>query len=94
MSNFGFLQNEYPDIFSEAAEAEKYTFNTPVYGALTCRRALERAVNWMFDNDAELIRPYDNNLSSLIHEQCFRNIIDPRIFQEINVIQSGHTCVQ
>ena len=95
MCNFGFLQNEFPEIFSEAAEAEKHTFNTPRYGALSCRSALEKAVNWLYENDSDLVRPYDTKLSTLIHEPCFRNILEPRMFQEINVIrmngnQSAH----
>lgn len=87
MSNFAFLQNEFPDFFTDAAEAEKHTLTNPKIGAFLCRSVLESAVNWLYDHDADLTLPYDTTLANLIHEQNFRNIIGPRMFQEINVIR-------
>ncbi|MDO8952360.1 MAG: DEAD/DEAH box helicase family protein, partial [Draconibacterium sp.] len=87
MTNFSFLQTEFPGIYTEAVEAEKNTLTAPKYAALLCRSSLEKTVNWMYENDAELLLPYDNSLSSLIHEPCFKNMLNQSMFREINVIR-------
>jgi type I restriction enzyme R subunit len=87
MTNFQFLHNEFPTIFKDALEAERNTFTAPRYAALLCRSSLERAVTWMYNNDAELTMPYDNSLSTLIHEQCFKDMLNQSMFKEINVVR-------
>ena len=37
------------------------------------RRALELALDWAFRYDTALHRPYQDNLSALIHEPTFKN---------------------
>lgn len=87
MSNFQFLHKEWPAIFREANEAEKLTLTSPKASAMIARSALEKTVQWLYQNDEELQWPYDTKLSSLIHEQCFREIIKPSMFREINLIR-------
>lgn len=43
-SNFTFLQQEFPEIYREIADAEKHTFTAPRYAALLCRSALEKTL--------------------------------------------------
>ena len=87
MTNFSFLKHGFPAIFADATEAEKHTLTAPKYAALLCRSALEKAIFWLYENDSDLSLPYDTNLSSLIHEQCFRNIVTQNIFKEINLVR-------
>ena len=87
MGNFDFLQSEFPDIFSEAHEAEKNAITAPKYCALLCRSALEKAVHWLYQNDTDLVAPFDTKLASLMYEQCFQDILNQQMFQEINVIR-------
>ncbi|MEN8885252.1 MAG: DEAD/DEAH box helicase family protein [Winogradskyella sp.] len=87
MSNFQFLQTTWPAIYKEAAEAEKLTLVSPKASAMIARSALEKAVQWLYQNDTELEWPYDTKLTSLIHEQCFREIIKPSMFREINLVR-------
>ena len=68
-------------------EAEKLTAISPKAAAILCRSALEKGINWLYDHDYELTRPYDTKLSSLIHERCFRDILKPSMFREINLIR-------
>jgi type I restriction enzyme R subunit len=92
MSNFQFLHKQWPGIFKEAKEAEQLTLTSPKASALIARSTLEKAVQWLYDNDVDLEWPYDTKLSSLIHEQCFREIIKPSMFREINLIRlNGNT---
>ena len=94
MSNFQFLHEEWPAIFREAYEAEQLTLTSPKASAIIARSALEKGVEWLYQNDGELEWPYDTKLSSLIHEQCFREIIKPSMFREINLIRlTGNNAV-
>lgn len=87
MSNFQFLEKEWPHIYKDAYEAEKLVLTSPKASAILSRSALELAVNWIFDNDGDVQWPYDTKLSSLIHEQSFRDILKPSMFREINLIR-------
>lgn len=87
MSNFLFLQSTWPEIFQEATEAEALTFSSPKACAMICRSALEKAVRWLYANDPDLNEPYDTRLAALTHEQCFKDILKPSMFREINLIR-------
>ena len=87
MSNFQFLYKEWPDLFREAHEAEQLTLTSPKASAIIARSALEKGVEWLYQNDEELHWPYDTKLASLLHEQCFREIIKPSMFREVNLIR-------
>lgn len=88
MSNFDFiLKNEIFKTFAEASvEAEKSIAVTNVSCTIMCRRALELAVKWLYANDQELTIPYQDNLSSLVYDINFKNMIDENIFKEITYI--------
>ena len=87
MSNFDFIKYEFPRLYVEAIEAEKYTHTAPKYAALQCRIVLELTLNWLYDNDPALKRPYDSTISSLLHAQDFRDSIKPSMFRELNLIR-------
>lgn len=87
MSNFNFLYNSWPEIFREAQEAEMLTYTSPKASAVICRSALEKTVNWLYANDVDLEEPYNTSLASLMHEQCFKDILKPSMFREINLIR-------
>lgn len=81
--------------FSEQAiEAEKSLTVSSATVAILARRALELAVRWVYVNDNELQLPYRDNISSLIHEDSFRKIIEPRLFPMLKyVIKLGNIAV-
>ncbi len=81
-NNFAYLldKNEYRGFAQQAVEAEKSLAISPATCAILARRALELAVRFVFSYDADLRLPYQDNVSSLIHEPTFRNIIEPRLF--------------
>lgn len=87
MSNFHFLQAEWPIIFEECCDAEKNAFTNPRFAAILSRSALEKIVQWLYENDNDLQRPYDVSLNSLIHEQTFRDNLSPQLFREINIVR-------
>ena len=77
-TNFDYLleKSEYASFAEQAVEAEKSIAISPATCAILSRRALELAVRFVFSYDAELSLPYQDNVSSLIHEPTFRNIIE------------------
>ncbi len=96
MSNFDFLtKNKLFSSFAEASiEAEKSIGLNNVTCAILSRRALEIAVKWLYANDSDLKMPYQNNISALIHDITFKNIIDKKLFDQINyIIKLGNIAV-
>lgn len=87
MSNFIFIQADFPSLFESAQEAEKLTFSSPTAAAILCRSSLEKAVRWLYDHDASLKRPWRADLSTLMHEQCFKEQFPNSLFQEINLVR-------
>ncbi|MGL1932210.1 MAG: DEAD/DEAH box helicase family protein [Desulfotalea sp.] len=87
-SNFSYLEKDakYSDISIACMEAEKAMAISYSAAAFQTRKALEIAVKWAFKYDEELTIPYQDNLSSLIHDYGFREILDEKIFPRIKYI--------
>lgn len=95
-TNFDYLleKEEYKDFAAQAVEAEKSLSISPATCAILARRALELAVRFVYTYDAELQLPYQDNISSLIHEYSFRNIIEPSLFPMLKfTIHLGNVAV-
>ena len=95
-TNFDYLleKSEYASFAEQAVEAEKSIAISPATCAILSRRALELAVRFVFSYDAELSLPYQDNVSSLIHEPTFRSIIEPRLFPMLKyTIHLGNVAV-
>ena len=54
MSQFAFLQREWPAVFDAAARAEAAVHPDPRTACFYARRALELAVAWAYKHDAAL----------------------------------------
>ncbi|WP_346938673.1 DEAD/DEAH box helicase family protein [uncultured Clostridium sp.] len=95
-TNFDFLMSKhiFKSFATSAVEAEKSLLVSPATCAILSRRAVELAVKWVYSFDNELTVPYQDNISSLIHEPTFRQIIDPSLFSLIKyIIRLGNTAV-
>jgi type I restriction enzyme, R subunit len=88
-TNFSFLQDEWKSFAETAVLAEENVFIAPLYSAMLCRKSLEELIRWMYDNDKDLILPYDTTLNALIHEQSFKDNIPEGLFREINLIRKN-----
>lgn len=96
MSNFEFLkQNKIFNNFSESCiEAENGIGLNTVTCSILCRRALELGVKWLYANDNDLKVPYQSNLSALVHDITFKNIIDEKLLKQIEyIIKLGNYAV-
>ncbi len=87
--NFDFLKKEdkYKDFALACLEAEQGMKVSYATTAILSRRALELAVKWVFTYDEELEAPYQDTLSTLIHDRDFRGIIDSDLFPMLNFIR-------
>ena len=87
MSNFGFIKADFPQLFVDAAEAERLTFDSPTATAMFCRSTLENAVNWLYDHEASLSRPWRADLNTLMHEHGFQSLFKQSLFAELNLVR-------
>lgn len=78
MTNFDYLKSEPQfHIFADVAiSAERIIHIDPEACIINCRRSMEFAIKWMYSIDQSLVRPYQDNLSSLMHTEEFKDIVD------------------
>ncbi|MGD0467706.1 MAG: DEAD/DEAH box helicase family protein [Terriglobales bacterium] len=87
MSNFWFLQSEWPHLFAEGQKAEALVIPDPRAACFYARRTLELAVTWLYKSDSALKLPYQDNLSALIHEPTFKATVGQKIFIKAKLIK-------
>ena len=88
MSQFAFLQREWPAVFDSAARAEASLHGDPRTACFYARRTLELAVSWAYKHDEALWLPYQDNLSALIHEPSFKQAAGEVVFSKARVINT------
>ncbi len=74
MSNFAFLAADFPAVHDAARSAEKHAASDPVAAAFLSGKAMELAVKWVFGHDPKLTPPYQDTISTLIHDPDFRRL--------------------
>ena len=88
MSQFAFLEAEWPAVFEAARQAESAARGDPRTACFYARRALELAVSWAYKHDASLKLPYQDNLSALIHDPSFKEAAGEAVFSKARVINT------
>lgn len=88
MSQFAFLQREWPAVFAAAARAEAFVAADPRAACFYARRTLELAVSWAYKHDPGLRLPYQDNLSALLHEPSFKRTAGEAVFGKARVIHT------
>jgi len=88
VSQFRFLQGEWPEVAEAAMRSEAATYPDPRAACFYARRALELAVAWAYKHDAALRLPYQDNLSALIHEPSFKLAAGEAVFNKARVINT------
>lgn len=87
MSNFAFLQSEWPLLYEAAVKAEGMVNLDARAACFYTRRALELGVAWLYKHDKSLRLPYQDHLSALIHEPSFRDTVGDAIFTKAKLIK-------
>ncbi len=87
MSNFDFLTPEWLDLRKSATKAEASINQDPRASCFHSRRALEVAIQWVYSHDPSVQRPYEDQLSALIHEPSFKRLLSGDLFLKIRSIK-------
>ncbi len=87
MTNFDFLHERFASIVPEARRAEGYAIGDPRTSSFYARRALELAVEWMYEYDASLREPYQRDLSARLHEPSFARLVPPVVVAKMQIIR-------
>jgi type I restriction enzyme, R subunit len=87
VSNFRFLRTEWPDLFEEAARAERIALVDPRTSCFYARRCLEMSLIWLFDADDTLRLPYRDDLAARIAEPTLSTLVGPAIRTKMDLIR-------
>ena len=96
LGNFNFLRKKkiFKSFSAQCIEAEKSILVSPATTAILSRRALELAVKWLYSFDDDLKLPYQDNLSSLIHNHTFLDLIDEQMLPLLKyIVKLGNVSV-
>jgi len=94
MAQFTFLKPEFPAIYESAHKAFRTAYRDPRTACFYARRALELTVNWLYKYDTSLRLPYQDNLSALVHEPTFKELVGEAVFNKIKyIIRLGNLAV-
>jgi type I restriction enzyme, R subunit len=85
VSNFAFLQPDFPALHTEATLAESNVHADARVACLYARRSLEGMVNWLYANDAAFSKPYDSSLNGLMGSSSF----EANVPQPVRVLAHG-----
>ncbi|MFM6039116.1 MAG: hypothetical protein ACKPBV_17605 [Sphaerospermopsis kisseleviana] len=92
MSQFTFLKPEFPTIYESAHKAFKTAYRDPRTACFYS--PLELTVNWLYKYDNTLNLPYQDNISALIHEPTFKQLVGQAIFNKAKlIIKIGNNAV-
>ena len=89
MTNFDFLLSEkdFSSFASAAVAAENLLHIDRDSSVLSCRRAMEFAVKWMYSVDKDLTMPWDDKLSTLMNAKEFRDIVGNDLWFRMDYIR-------
>ncbi len=89
MTNFDLFTKEkdFAPFAEPAVAAERIFRIDPAACVLSCRRAMEAAVKWMYSVDASLVMPWDDKLVSLMSTDEFRDIVDADLLRRLDFIR-------
>jgi type I restriction enzyme R subunit len=87
MSNFGFLQEEWPELHETAVKAEAAVHSDSRTACFYARRGLELTVKWIYLHDTVVTRPFESHLSALIYEPTFKRLIGARLLAKAKILK-------
>ena len=89
VTNFDFLlaDKQFSSFADVAVAAEKLLHVDVDSCVLSCRRAMEFAVKWMYSVDADLHLPYDDTLAVLMSTEDFRAIATDDVLRRMTFVR-------
>ncbi len=86
MSNFLFLENEFPTLYAAAQNVERAALSDPRVACFYARFALETTLEWLFDFDQTLPQPFES-LNDNLHELRRLNVMPQAVWQKARLLQ-------
>jgi type I restriction enzyme R subunit len=87
MTQFAFLQAEWPLSYEAAHQAEGVVLSDPRTACFQARRALELMVKWLYRHDTSLRSPYQTHLNALLFEGTFKDLVGPKLLAKAKIIK-------
>ena len=79
-SQYALIAKQWPELHAEALRVEECALRDPRTACFYARRTIELLVEWVYDNDSQLRRPYGNgSLADLIYANDFRELAGDEI---------------
>jgi type I restriction enzyme R subunit len=80
-------KEDYDYYAQEAIEAERAMVVSPSASAALSRKAMELAIKYVYEHDADVVMPYESTLSALMYEPSFKNILSPGLLDLLTYIR-------
>ena len=78
---------QYTDLIQTVQAAEKLRTIDTAAAVITCRRALELTLKWIYTQDKNLIPPYQDNLAAHLNSPELQNLLGQDLYKRINYIR-------
>jgi type I restriction enzyme R subunit len=88
MSNFKFLQKEWPTLHSKMLLAEERVNNEPVSSALYCRTVLEESMHLLYDLE-HIEKPFNKELVNLMTNESAKKVIPHELIDGIHIVRKN-----
>jgi type I restriction enzyme, R subunit len=85
--HFQFLKAEWPKLHQAATKAETLAYPDPRTACFYTRRALEIAVEWLYECDNSLTQPYKDDLSAYLFEPSFKALVGINLHTKLDLIR-------
>jgi type I restriction enzyme, R subunit len=85
--HFQHLAAEWPRLHEAATKAETLAHTDPRAACFYSRRALEIAINWLYECDDRLTLPYKTDLSALLFEPSLKQLLGPALQTKCDLIR-------
>ncbi len=86
MSNFNFLQTEWPSLYKKLKTAEERVFTEPVSAASYCRLVLEETMYLIYDLE-HLEKPFNTDLVNLINDENVKSILPHKLREGLYIVR-------
>ena len=91
MSNFAFIEQEWPEVFEECSLAETYLTNDPRSACIYGRRVAEMLVQYIYEVSG-LPESYVSDLAARVNDPAFKNLTGHSVTYRLNAIRKvGNT---
>lgn len=88
-SQYALIASQWPDLHAEAVRVEQCALSDPRTACFYARRTIELLVEWVYDNDGQLQRPWgESSLSQLIHAYEFRHLVGEQTLGRVQLIKN------